>query len=262
MSLEDKMCFVTLLCLASSADEGGLIRDCDEDELITLSGIYADPREEEDSYTRAKGCLKRYNALQIVTLGDNGDVTVVAFAKRQGENLSNAERQKNYRERLKITKKKSNTSDVTRYNDSNARIEENRIDIIGETKVSPSKKNMSFKNMRRYKGEEGGYEEVAIQVDPDHKPKGKKQVKKMPDDVQAVFDLFSNPAKVTWRMRELERVSAKALFDTYGLETLEKRINRIESEKKKNADDPFFPLVTSPSQLLDKMEAVERYLKI
>lgn len=106
------------------------------------------------------------------------------------------------------------------------------------------------------------YMEEAMQTDPDYKPEKPKNKQGVSDDIQAVFDLFSNPAKVTWRLREIERVSAQALFDTYGLETLEKRIKRIEKEKKENEGDPYFPLVTTPSQLLDKMEAVERYLKI
>lgn len=104
------------------------------------------------------------------------------------------------------------------------------------------------------------YELEPIQTDHNHKPEKKKK-QGVSDDVQAVFDLFNNPAKVTWRLREIERVAAQALFDAYGLETLKKRIDRIELEKKKNDSDPYLPLVTTPSQLLDKMEAVERYLK-
>ena len=103
--------------------------------------------------------------------------------------------------------------------------------------------------------------EEELQVDPDYVPKGKaKSVKKVSDDVQEVFNLFSNPAKVTWRLREIERVAAQALFDTYGLETLKKRIDRIEKEKGNK--DPLFPLVVTPSQLLDKMPNVERYFGI
>ena len=116
--------------------------------------------------------------------------------------------------------------------------------------------DMSWKSQRYAED----YELEPIQTDPDHK--AKRTEKKMPDNIQQVFDLFSNPAKVTWRLRELERVAAQALYDTYGLETLKKRINRIEAEKKINGDDKFFPLVNTPSTLLDKMEAVERYLKI
>lgn len=128
LSLEDKMCFITLLCLASTADEGGKVRNCDEVTLIELSNLRDNPYDTDNEYNRALGCLKRYEALQIVTLHDNGDVTVNNFEKRQGENLSNAERQKNYRERLKTMPKERNDSNVTRYNDSNARIEEKRIE--------------------------------------------------------------------------------------------------------------------------------------
>lgn len=118
----DRLCFLTLLCLASSEEEGGLIRCCDEDAVIKMTRL----SPEESS--KAVGCLERYVALQIVTLARNGDVTVCNFGRRQGENLSNAERQKKYRERRKLAIKSSVTSNVTRYNDSNARIEKNRID--------------------------------------------------------------------------------------------------------------------------------------
>jgi phage replication O-like protein O len=103
--------------------------------------------------------------------------------------------------------------------------------------------------------------EADMQIDPDFVPKGqKKKPKKVSDDVQAVFELFNNPASALWRMREIERVAAQALFDCYGLETLTKRMTRIEKEKKNK--DPYFPEVNTPSQLLDKMPNVERYLNI
>lgn len=125
---EDKICFITLMCLASTADEKGLVRNCTEEDLISLSNLYQDPYNDNNEYTRALGCLERYAALQIVTLHDNGDVTINAFDARQSENTTAAERQKKYRERLKTTTKKRDKRDVTRYNDSNARIEENRIE--------------------------------------------------------------------------------------------------------------------------------------
>ena len=148
MITEDKLCFVTLLCLASAADEGGLIRNCSEEQLINLTGLYYNPYDDENEYTRAQGCLKRYEALQTVTLHDNGDVTVNAFSKRQEENLSNAERQKKYRERLKIGKKKSNERYVTQSNDSNARIEERNAGVT-ENRV-PANADLSIKGKKMY----------------------------------------------------------------------------------------------------------------
>lgn len=128
MTPEDRLCFITLLCLASSADEGGVIRDCDEDAIIKLTNLPDDPTHDFNPAERAVGCLKRYEALQIVTLGDNGLVTVRAFGRRQDENLSNAERQRKYRERLRIRPKERNASYVTPSNDSNARLDKNRLD--------------------------------------------------------------------------------------------------------------------------------------
>lgn len=104
------------------------------------------------------------------------------------------------------------------------------------------------------------YLEEDFQIDPDHTPKGKKKEKKVSDEIQQVFDLFNNPARVTWRLREIERVAAQALFETYGVEKLKLRIDRIEKEKGNK--DPLFPHVATPSQLLDKMPNVERYFGI
>ena len=103
-----------------------------------------------------------------------------------------------------------------------------------------------------------GYEEE-VQTDPDYKPV-KKEKKKVADEVQQVFDLFSNPAKATWYLRPLEIESAKVLFSTYGLEVLKTRLDRIDAEKGNK--DPHFPLVVTPSQFLDKMPNVERYFGI
>lgn len=133
---------------------------------------------------------------------------------------------------------------------------DNNINNINNNTPPSGEENMNWKS-NQY-GED--YLEEDLQVDPDFKPKKKKSVKKVSDDVQAVFDLFENPASALWRMREIERVAAQTLFDTYGLETLKRRIKRIKSEQK--TADQFFPVAVTPSQLLDKMPNIERYLGI
>lgn len=160
----------------------------------------------------------------------------------------------NYDKYQKKEQQSHNSRTTDRTNNNN----DNNDNNTTEPSSEELKANQSDKMWNKYSDD---FEEE-LQVDPDYTPKGKpKKTKKVSDDVQAVFDLFNNPASALWRMREIERVAAQALFDSYGLETLGKRIKRIAIEKKKNADDQFFPLVTTPSQLLDKMEAVERYLK-
>lgn len=138
------------------------------------------------------------------------------------------------------------------------------IDNIQKTSTEQSseelKDNQNDMPFRQYESEDA-YMDRDVQIEPDYKPEKLKK-KKVSDEVQSVFDLFTSPAKATWYLRPLERESAKVLLETYGFDTLKKRVDRIESEKKKNAGDPYFPLVTTPSQLLDKMEAVERYLGV
>lgn len=123
----------------------------------------------------------------------------------------------------------------------------------------PESKNMSWKKYN----EDAHYEDNAIDLEtglPTSAPKGKKKERAVDADVLAVFELFPNPARALWRMRDIERIAAQVLFDTYGLEKLEVRIKRIEEEKKKK--DPYFPEVNTPAQLLDKMSSVERYFGI
>lgn len=160
MPIEDRLCFITLLCLASSQEEEGLIKDCDEHTLIELTGLYNDPYETNNQYTRAIGCLKRYEALHCVTLHDNGDVTLLNFMRRQEENLSNAERQQKYRERLKTKTKSRNERYVTKSNDSNARIDKNRIDknrdniLLGDSVPFDSFWNLYPKKVGKRKAQE------------------------------------------------------------------------------------------------------------
>jgi hypothetical protein len=153
MSMEDRLCYITLLSLASAAGEGGLVRNCDEDSLIKLSNIPDDPIHDFNPYEKAKGFLERCNALQIVTLASNGDVTVNAFERRQEQNLSNAERQKRYRERLKITTKptfpKRNARYVTQSNDSNARIDKIRKENTESSSKEEPQSQITMENIRK-----------------------------------------------------------------------------------------------------------------
>lgn len=225
MSVEDRLCFITLLCLASAADGDGLIKNCNEEAVIKLTDLSDNPYDDNNEYSRAKGFLGRCNALQIVTLHNNGDVTVNAFQRRQSGNLSNAERQKKYRERLKIKEKQSNGSNVTQSNDSNARIEENRIDKIhtGATrKKKPSKCN----------------------------PLGAEILK--------AFEVV-DPKNKTYYGNTTQRAACDFLIAEYGLEEVLKRVSILSKTNK----IPYFPSITTPYQLKEKwvqlQDKVEQY---
>lgn len=156
---------------------------------------------------------------------------------------------------------RKNVTKVTEKRNSELRKNVTTIDNI-DNRHLPSKSSGStlIVNQEKMWNKVSDDFEGELQIDPDHTPKGKKKVKKVSDDVQAVFELFNNPAAALWRMREIERVAAQALYDTYGLDKLKVRVNIINEEKQKK--DPYFPDINTPSQLLDKMPNVERYLNI
>lgn len=136
LSIEDRLCYITLLCLASAGDEPGVITNCTEDGVIKLTHLYNDPYDRDNEYTRAVGCLKRFEEKGMVTVCD-GTVTVTAFKKRQEEYSTSAERMRRFR--AKNRAKEDNVTVVTSHSD--ARIEENRKEEYrdsGESQSLPS----------------------------------------------------------------------------------------------------------------------------
>jgi len=119
MSVEDRLCFITLLCL-SSASDNGVVKKCDEHALIELTHLYDNPYETNNEYSRACGVLKRLNDNEMITIDNNGDVTVKNFSKRQGRSLTGYERVKKYRERQKAFENKVILNDNEMITDDNA----------------------------------------------------------------------------------------------------------------------------------------------
>lgn len=117
----------------------------------------------------------------------------------------------------------------------------------------------SYNNSDNKLSEQSSEREYTITSDLEEEKRPPRK-KKVTDDMVAVFNLFESPASTTWRLREIERTSAQALFDTYGIETIKRRLKIIKQERKKG--DPYFPEINTPSQLLDKMPNVERYLSV
>ncbi len=121
LSIGHQLAWVYILCLASQND--GIIKYLDEHSLKGLMGLQVN----DDNWTEIDGCLETFISLQMITIS-NKTVTVSRYAARQRQNLSNAERQKKYRENHKIASKDVTNSNVTQSNDSNARLDKIRID--------------------------------------------------------------------------------------------------------------------------------------
>ena len=88
LSIEDRLCFITLLCLASASDEMGIVKNCTEEAIKKITHLYQNPYESDDcEWSRAEGFLQRLIANGMIT-NDNGTVVIINFAKRQGQSLT------------------------------------------------------------------------------------------------------------------------------------------------------------------------------
>ena len=117
----ERSCWLTLLCLASTSGKEGVIQFLTEEALLRKAGIVWDPYSPED-WEQTKGVLGKFQALGLISLNENGEISLINWTKRQESNLTNAERQARFRE-------KNKESNAPR-NESNARIEENRREDI------------------------------------------------------------------------------------------------------------------------------------
>lgn len=132
MSVEDRLCFITLLCLASANDKNGCIENCTEESVIKLTNLYNDPYESDNEYTRALGVFKRLCDNKMIT-HDNGKVCIIAFHRRQTSVSSSYERVKRWREKHRQNKDKvqnltdNNDNVINSYHDT-VRLDKTRIE--------------------------------------------------------------------------------------------------------------------------------------
>lgn len=136
LSIEDRLCYITLLCLAASSDEPGVIQECTEEGVIKLTHLVDNPYDSDNEYTRAVGCLKRFSDKGMIECDacDAGyektyTIRIKNFFKRQEEYSTSAERMR--RKRAKDKEISDVTLDVTGVTSHcDARIEENRRERI------------------------------------------------------------------------------------------------------------------------------------
>lgn len=77
-------------------------------------------------------------------------------------------------------------------------------------------------------------------------------------EMLAGYEIFDDqPARKTWKLREIERESMKILLEEYGHEKLVKRYAAVKAHRH----DQFCPLIKSPSTFLQLMPNLERFIK-
>lgn len=129
---QDRLCFITLLCVTSQSDErNGVVTQYSEHEIIKLTQLDIDVNDETKSdYHLAIGFTKRLVDCGVIEMINSVTIRIKNFEKRQDTMLSPAERAKKYRDKKKVT-------NVTNKSDErNAREDKIREDKIREDKLS------------------------------------------------------------------------------------------------------------------------------
>lgn len=113
----ERSCWLSLLCYAAAAEDGGRITHLTEEHLMAHSGIEIT----SDDWGKTRGVLDRFEKLEMITL-DNGVITLSNWSKRQGNALSGYERLKRWREKQKGDND-DNVSMITNDNGKRERVE-------------------------------------------------------------------------------------------------------------------------------------------
>ena len=106
LTVEERQCWVVLMCLASCEGRDGHIRSLSEDDLMRRAGIEPGGEGWRDTIgVLEKFASEEYGMVTLVTLQNvtgRYSVTLKHFAERQTQKSSSAERVKRYRERQKL----------------------------------------------------------------------------------------------------------------------------------------------------------------
>lgn len=89
MTPKDRLCFIVLMCLAG-ANDTEIITNYTEESIVHLAAVSPN-----------SGCLKRLSEMGLIVVSARGDIKLKNFHKRQAINLTNYERVKVFRKKIK-----------------------------------------------------------------------------------------------------------------------------------------------------------------
>lgn len=124
LTAQERSCWVTLLCMASTASTGGIIEYLTVEVLLEKSGIRFDPYHPEE-WDSCLSILAKFERMNMIEKNENGSITVKNWSKRQESTMTATERSRKYR--AKIKENRENATNETQGNE-NATLEKNRIE--------------------------------------------------------------------------------------------------------------------------------------
>jgi hypothetical protein len=124
LNAQERSCWITLLCLASTSSTGGLVEYLTTEVLLEKSGIRMNQYDTGD-WEKCLGILKKFEEMRMITINKNGSIEITNWSKRQESAMTATERSRKYREKTRVYSE--NATDATKCN-KNATLEENRIE--------------------------------------------------------------------------------------------------------------------------------------
>jgi len=220
LSIEDKMCYLTILCLVSASESGYI--NSSEEVILHLSKL--------DSKT--SGVLQRLNDNKMLEYDNAGCFTIKNFIKRQGESLTGYERVKKYREKQKSINNK--TKKKTKDNKK-----DNIVDVIND-----NAKSNQIKSEQIIENTDTTSKEVIKIIESDSK------------EIPLIFKEFEsiNPSVKRMYGNKTQRQACSDLIKTY---TFEKTIQVISEILPQIKGQPFFPEIGTPYELFNKWSKLE-----
>lgn len=230
----ERSCWLTLLCMASSGSDNGVVEFLTTEILLKKSGIEFNPYD-TDEWDRCLGVLKKFERMKMIKMKDDGSIEVVNWGKRQEKTAQTPyERVKKYREN-KAKMQNDNENDNGDNENDNDRIEENRIE---ENRIDKNKDTTKTKTKKKGTS-----------------PFGKKFSVEGSEIIKA-FESF-NPACKRYYSNTTQRQACDDLIDIHTLE----RVLEVIKVLPKSNNQKYLPKITTPLQLLEKWSSLESGLQ-
>lgn len=249
LSIEDRLCYMTLLCLASMAEDYK-IKDCDEDTIIRMTHLHDNPYDTDNEYMRAQGFLSRLEACGMIERDNKKRIIIKNFEKRQNEFMTTAERSQKYRDRKKsylMQAEKTETRDERHLgsrDERHCRKDKNRVEVDNINKLSTIKNSKPEKNIQPDKKQSA----------PDGAEDDRTELNKQISDVIDKFRTI-NPT-ISFGHKTI-RNAAEELIKKFGFTKTVELIEYALAIQGRR----FAPTITTPYQLKIKIGELQVYAK-
>lgn len=124
LTAQERSCWITLLCMASTSTIGGMIEFLTVEVLLEKSGIHFDPYHPEE-WDTCLSILSKFERMKMIEKYDNGNIEIMNWSKRQESSMSATERSRKFRAKSRLNE--DNETDATKCNE-NETLDKNRID--------------------------------------------------------------------------------------------------------------------------------------